>query len=216
MRAHAKRHLDEPTTCELCGKSVKNMYFLRTHVNSMHKRKPLNCPHCHKISYGVTALNMHLRKHTDERTFMCDICGLRCKSITSIRRHISVVHSENKVVGQRSRSAAFQLKCTMCVSTFGRAGLLKCHLRDVHGEVGIIAWEDNLSKIICSKCTIQFQCPDDLSEHNDMCHPKFECDICKRFFNSNEILQKHLTVHAGSMYRPYKCNVCQSKLFIVF
>ena len=55
--------------CEICNKSFKNEYTLKTHMNTIHnkERQTFICPHCQKPIKSKYYLQKHIRViHADE------------------------------------------------------------------------------------------------------------------------------------------------------
>ena len=55
--------------CEICNKTFKNEYTLKTHMNTIHneQRKTFICPHCGKSIKSKYYLQKHIRTvHADE------------------------------------------------------------------------------------------------------------------------------------------------------
>lgn len=220
LNFHRKRdHVDEPKTCTKCGESFKNPFYLTQHIRTRHNRKPMPCPICGKQFNGNGALDVHLISHNNERKFICDICGMKCKSLFNIRKHIKVIHCIKKIVNVRSltrKERQFtrekRLTCKLCPIKFSECSGLKDHLNRKHHQLGLEVWE-NLLTVLCVKCSLEFSCPNKLSEHNESFH-KFQCHICKQFFNMNETLQTHMTMHSQKE-RPYKCQVSNIMIVII-
>ena len=62
-----KQH--EPVSCDLCHKTFKNEYILKTHINSVHNKERITfeCPHCHKFLKSKYYLQKHIKNiHADE------------------------------------------------------------------------------------------------------------------------------------------------------
>ena len=58
-----------PCECEICGKTFKNEYTLKTHMNTIHneQRQTFICPHCGKSIKSKYYLQKHIRTvHADE------------------------------------------------------------------------------------------------------------------------------------------------------
>lgn len=62
------KQVDEPVQCEICGKTLKNRYTLKTHIAN---------------------------RHTDNRErFKCSICGKDLKSKYYLQYHINRIHRD--------------------------------------------------------------------------------------------------------------------------
>ena len=67
LEAHTKSHAtyNLPVECEICHKTFKNKYILKTHIENTHNdnRERYNCPHCDK----TFASKYYLRKHIHDK-----------------------------------------------------------------------------------------------------------------------------------------------------
>ena len=57
----------EPATCSICGKTLRNKYILKTHMETVHNgnRTKVECPHCHKQLSSKYYLEKHILKHSE-------------------------------------------------------------------------------------------------------------------------------------------------------
>ena len=65
-KSHAVYNL--PVECEICHKTFKNKYILKTHMENMHNdsRERYSCPHCDKTFASKYYLKKHIKdKHED-------------------------------------------------------------------------------------------------------------------------------------------------------
>ena len=70
LEAHTKSHAkyNLPVECEICHKTFKNKYILKTHMENMHNdsRERYSCPHCDKTFASKYYLKRHIHdKHED-------------------------------------------------------------------------------------------------------------------------------------------------------
>ena len=68
-KAHKQHKELDKVECEICHKTFKNKYILKTHMQNIHSetRERYECPHCNKEFASKYYLKKHISsKHPDE------------------------------------------------------------------------------------------------------------------------------------------------------
>jgi len=197
----------QSSTCEDCGKELKNEVCLNEHRRNFHIR--VNCKICQESFVGRLALKKHkieshnfkdfstggacsvcgkefpsksyLRQHMQihgEATLGCEICGKFFTSNSGLRFHQSRVHTDSE---ERKNMAEM---CPHCGRTLAHKRSLNTHLALYHPE--LVAPEgDNGSSHQCSHCEQKFRWKLSLDQHIFKEHPNaplqegmLECQVC--------------------------------------
>lgn len=155
---------------------------------------------------------------TDEDEYTCNICQRNYKTPASLKRHITVSHSEEL---KQEDPLAFEL-CTCCgepVDSAHTNGDIKCgkcdklfvlqnnldrHISIEHNETGVYQ---------CIECQHSFDSKEGLIEHMAI-HPltkPYSCKVCNKDFTRRYHLDRHLmqTGCDGPPRNSYKCQVCE-------
>lgn len=92
MRVHANRF---PFQCSICRQGFSEQIQWNLHENSC-KRRRYECYLCHFGSTYKSSLVNHMRIHTNAKTFPCTQCQKQFTRKQNLRRHMKIIHSENK------------------------------------------------------------------------------------------------------------------------
>jgi KRAB domain-containing zinc finger protein len=75
MRTHLRIHSEDRNfPCEKCGKKFKLKTMLKRHENIHQNVKKFHCNICEKTFVQNNNLKAHMRQHTGEKPFKCDFC----------------------------------------------------------------------------------------------------------------------------------------------
>ena len=144
-----------------------------------HDSYRFNCEECGKGCHFLKDFNQHKKIHDKDRdTYKCSICGQKYMEKSSLKKHVSEVHTNVKYY------------CNKCPKAYTQEGNLDRHL-DTHEPDYI---KD--VKIECNICQEKFANQNNLKDHMKSRHDikdRFSCDICqaevfKKSFKSHRIL----------------------------
>ncbi|XP_006811613.1 zinc finger X-chromosomal protein-like [Saccoglossus kowalevskii] len=93
--ASAHDQFDELVHCKYCNKAFKHQVNLKLHVKSQHILPSFLCEICGKQFRGARQLQLHRAVHTEKRE-QCPICFKYFTARKHMKRHIVVVHSDEK------------------------------------------------------------------------------------------------------------------------
>lgn len=118
-----------PMKCNICDdKDVPftTLLEMRRHYREVHKtRGYLVC--CGKKFSTRYHIMEHVLRHVNPKAYQCNQCARVCSSKFALKSHIDAVH------GPRDSRT---YKCSLCPSSFVKAGVLKRHVLNKHSESG--------------------------------------------------------------------------------
>ena len=183
LEKHIKQmHSSDKTkyTCEVCEKDYYSRLPFDNHVAKHNGEPTFQCLQCSKKCYTAFYLQRHEvynHKNGEEKVF-CTQCDYSTKKMSTLKRHMSGVHNDDRPFNCDSCDAKFKFKgamsihrkihgtrehkCKYCDKLFVRSSQLKLHL-DIH--------EDNYS---------------------------FSCKICEKKFIQSGNLTLHMRKHHGT------------------
>lgn len=93
MKKHIKRHIENPETCEFCGKVAPNKGALRNHIRYMHELgRKFQCNLCDKSFKTSIVLKEHIASHTGDTLYVCANCPKTFNSGANMRSHRKKMH----------------------------------------------------------------------------------------------------------------------------
>ena len=103
-------HLNEPATCEICGKQMKNTISLQNHMRQHDETREMvewTCDICDKTykclkSGQKASKERHLESHK-EKQYECDFCYRKYRKLADLQCHIDADHN-----------GIFKYKCERC------------------------------------------------------------------------------------------------------
>ncbi|KAK0183393.1 hypothetical protein PV327_001439 [Microctonus hyperodae] len=170
--------------------------------------------------------------------YKCHLCPTKFSDKQAIKVHNELFHtSQSKIKGDKSmvlldnsfseKFAVKQLKyqCEICKVFMKNEDSLRSHRASHEGEIkipnGDITHKMNSksnhernTKYLCKVCCKEFETPAEAEAHTythvEIIETEHKCNICKKTFNSRQMLSDHLAHHLS---HAYHCVVCR-KAFI--
>ena len=192
LRDHENQTHDSlpPFACFICDSRFASQNLLDEHLNGA------ECKTCHtkflahcQLHYHSNGLEMAKRK---QEIPYCIPCG---KSFAS---HVSLMLHERR---SHQPADGHPFKCKDCGRRFGNMTHLRRHMM-IH---------TNAKPYLCDHCGKSFRSERSRSIHDKLFHHdgeshRFQCDICKKKFGSQQNLDRHELVHTG--FKPHLCVTC--------
>lgn len=169
--------------CDICGKTSRNKFQLKRHMQ-IHLKA--TCPIC-QHSLASHRLNYHIKQHSSSASFQCNTCSKDFSTLRYLNKHKQRVHKLEEA------------QCDFCGKTFKNKGLLKVHVLN-HAKISCPVCRRPVNKIL-------------MKQHIKMSHsggnPLLACGIksCKTKFPCNKEALRHQETHIGiDRYQCPKCN----------
>ena len=207
------------TKCNSCDSTFEDKDSLKSHTESVHKRKK---PYKNNIW-------SHFEILTDDPShvicFKCK-CKLSKSSIKALKKHLTTnKHNKSKLAVHVESS--LQDVVNNSVSIFESDEIseasFKNHVNEEHGNNYTLEMEESLLKYKCSDCTEAFFSKTNLENHIEISHDNsivetihehqdekkkpFKCTSCDSTFEDKDSLKIHTeSIHEGE--KPFKCSLC--------
>ncbi len=206
--------------CQHCGTKFASKSALKNHEKRHVEKTRYKCDFegCTSTFSIKQSLVVHYKTHTGERELCCH-CGKAFTQKGALRRHIQVIHNEEKPYkcSFENCNAAFSRKnslnvhcvehtgkypftCTLCNKGFKLKDSLTVHFKTHTGE-----------KELCPHCGEGFSQKSALRRHIKTIHEQlkpFKCsyDGCSAAFSRDVYLKEHMVVHTGQYL--FSCPQC--------
>lgn len=139
----------EEVQCQVCGKTLKHMQILKTHMKEVHGDKSFTCNLCGLTLSCQRNLNTHMITHTTP-SIPCDQCGKLFKRKYAVKNHIRKFHMQIK-----------EKMCDQCDKSFADSRHLREHVLAIH---------DKLKPFGCEICDFKCARIDNLNTHRKKSH----------------------------------------------
>ncbi|XP_067661674.1 zinc finger protein 62 homolog [Haliotis asinina] len=187
LNTHMKEHVEFPHTCHKCNKTFSRELYLQKHLQRHNDDRPHHCEECGKSFRSASYLAQHQQIHTGEKSYQCQLCGQEFIFANSLRRHLKT-HTD---LGPNTQGLVRKKK-------------KKKSYRPV-SEIS----QENVSQLNCTLCGYTFKTVSQVEEHlktHSGENPIFECNVCKKEFNSHRSLWRHKHSHVDN--KPITCEIC--------
>ena len=139
----------EEVQCQVCGKTLKHIQILKTHMKEVHGDRSYRCNLCGLNLSCQRNLNTHMISHTTP-SIPCDQCGKLFKRKYAVKNHIKKFHMQIK-----------EKMCDQCDKSFADARHLREHVLAIH---------DKLKPFGCEVCDFKCARIDNLNTHRKKSH----------------------------------------------
>ena len=139
----------EEVQCQVCGKTLKHMQILKTHMKEVHGDRSFTCTLCGLTLSCQRNLNTHMISHSTP-SIPCDQCGKLFKRKYAVKNHIRKFHMQIK-----------EKMCDQCDKSFADARHLREHVLAIH---------DKLKPFGCEICDFKCARIDNLNTHRKKSH----------------------------------------------
>ena len=139
----------EEVQCQVCGKTLKHIQILKTHMKEVHGDRSYRCNLCGLNLSCQRNLNTHMISHTTP-SIPCDQCGKLFKRKYAVKNHIKKFHMPIK-----------EKMCDQCDKSFADARHLREHVLAIH---------DKLKPFGCEVCDFKCARIDNLNTHRKKSH----------------------------------------------
>jgi len=210
---HSKSvHASKKFRCDICPDS-ENLRWNEFQWVAQHKFKQHNIVlegfkvlSCDKCSFK-SLFDREIIKHAidthpeggDEAKF-CTICNKSLKTVTTLRKHMEVVHM-----------GLMKFECDKCDKKFALRMQLINHEMDVHGPDGPVP--KGTKREVCPICGTRLKNHSMLKAHmklHDL--PRVQCTKCDKWLTNKFTLQTHDKA-THSRGTKYECPVCPNTVF---
>lgn len=123
LRDHMRSHINHHK-CTMCEMTCSKPSTLLKHMRYRHlNERPFKCHLCKHAAVTKNDLQHHLMTHCAEKLIACEECDYRCRTISALDAHYTVVHNHEW---------RYFYECHCCRIRYSSGHYLTKHLMQVH------------------------------------------------------------------------------------
>ncbi|XP_065358027.1 transcription factor grauzone-like [Calliphora vicina] len=202
LKLHIKNVHDQMSIeCDICGKSLANVYSLKTHklLHVVKDNERIPCTHCDKSFVSKQFLDNHISNvHLKKYHKICDLCGVSILEKQRFKRHM--LEHQGKPLPKVS--------CEVCGRLLSDVKCLKRHMNSHHPPEGV------KTEIDCPICKKMFANRTSLKNHIKVVHEnscESKCTMCEKTFKRPDALKDHMAKHIGKPL--HACGWCPKSFY---
>ena len=194
----SSKDLSKPFKCKICHIGCAKIFNFLKHLHIKHQmnylqEKPYSCEYCGEQFTCFTKVQKHLETHAEEgsKFFHCKLCNSTLKTIYGYRRHVRLIHNEER-----------NFPCGYCGKKF----------RDKAELTGHEAIHTDKRPHKCDQCPRAFRLPNRLRAHQRIHQgiKPFTCEYCGHKLRDKNALSGHVKkFHTG--VKKLCCRDCDFK-----
>lgn len=206
--------------CDECGKTFNTKHRLKHHEIS-HSTRKLSCSLCSFSTKYPDYMKRHSRiAHgivQQMLRYQCYLCKSMFRRIVQLRSHFHQMHPMPK-----KDAELFRFQCHVCNARYEHTDNLRAHLRRIHQLKSCQICDEDLMPndtthtcigdrpLACEYCIHSFETQHALLAHLDDDHTGEEkltylCDICRRKFRMQLLMDAHREKHTLASFACDKC-----------
>ena len=117
---------EKKAVCHKCGKTFRNKYTLKTHLETEENLREYKCDDCGFACNSKSGLHAHRHTHKTKDLEVCKICGKSFKRVEYLNQHMKVKHRDTE--GASGGQAQSLYPCPACNKQFNHRGALYYHI----------------------------------------------------------------------------------------